>query len=111
EITARYLAAAGVGTLRLVGGRPDRNGDGSGFLAAAAQSLSSSNPDVEIRRAAWPMDGTAWLGALEGADLVARAGFDDDSMLRAAVRLGVPAVVARATGDTAEIIAFRHHGP
>ena len=40
-----------------------------------------------------------------------RAGFDDDAMLRAAIRRGVPVVVMRARDGGAEIVSFRRHGP
>jgi len=33
------------------------------------------------------------------------------ALLRAAVRLGVPAVIARAGADAVDVIAFRRHGP
>ena len=52
----------------------------------------------------------AWLAALDGADLVVRSGFDDDAMLRAAVRLGVPVVVPRARRSRRGA-RFRRHGP
>jgi hypothetical protein len=59
----------------------------------------------------WPADGTAWVEALTGATLILRAGFDDDPMLRAAVRLGIPVVVMRGGDQTADVVSFRHHGP
>jgi hypothetical protein len=59
----------------------------------------------------WPVDGDAWLEALSGVTLVLRAGFDDDPMLRAAVRLAVPVVVLRGGRPGADVISFRHHGP
>jgi len=113
EVAARYLAAAGVGTLRLIGGADgaSRDSSGDGLLAGAEPSLRQSNPDLAVERCAWPEDAAAWLGALDGADLVLRSGFDDDAMGRAAVRLGIPAVVARATADRAELISFRRQGP
>ena len=106
EVAARYLAAAGVGRLRLLGG------DGAGEPPAAlAASLLASNPDIAIEARAWPSDGDAWLATLDGADLVVRAGFDDDPMLRATVRLGIPAVLLRALDDRVEMLALREHGP
>jgi hypothetical protein len=101
EIAARYLAAAGIGTLRWIGG------DDVPFAA----SLRASNPDVIIDARAWPHDGAGWLAALAGADLVVRAGFDDDPMLRATVRLGLPAVLLRALDDRAEVLSLRRQGP
>lgn len=106
EVAARYLAAAGVGTLRLVGGVAAADPAGP-FLT----SLSASNPDVAIETRAWPADGDAWLAALAGVGLVVRAGFDDDPMLRAAVRLGIPAVLLRALDDRVELLALRQQGP
>jgi hypothetical protein len=100
ETAARYLAAAGVGTLRLVGGRPEWDAD-----------LRGSNPAVVIEHEPRPSQGPAWLDALDDADLVVRAGFDDDAMLNAAVRLGIPAVTARAADDTVDVVSFRKHGP
>lgn len=58
-----------------------------------------------------PPDGLAWVEALRGATVVVRSGFDDDPMLRAAVRLGVPVVVLRGRNDGVDVIAFRQHGP
>jgi len=104
EVVARYLAAAGAGKLRLIGG------DGAGEPAFAA-ALRASNPDVVVETRAWPDDGEAWLAALDGANLVVRAGFDDDPMLRATVRLGIPAVLLRALDDRVEMLALREQGP
>jgi hypothetical protein len=102
ETAARYLAAAGVGTLRLIGGRHDWDAD-----------LRGSNAAVMIEHAPRPAQGPAWLEALRGANLVVRAGFDDDAMLHAAVRLAIPAITMRANVDdaTVDILSFRKHGP
>jgi hypothetical protein len=81
EAATRYLAGAGVGRFRIIG------------------------PE------SWPDDGEAWLQAITGATLILRAGFDDDPMLRAAVRLGIPAVVVRGGQPGADVVSFRHHGP
>ncbi len=56
-------------------------------------------------------DGGAWLDALAGIDLVVRTDFDDDAMLGAAARLGVPVVVARAEPDRVDLIAFPRRPP
>ena len=108
EIAARYLAAGGVGTLRLVGAG----------AAVGAEVLCASNPDVIVESVAWPdghadadASGAAWLAAIRGVDLVVRSGFDDDPMLRATVRLGVPVVLMRALADRAEVLAVRRQGP
>jgi hypothetical protein len=102
ETAARYLTAAGVGCLRLIGGDP-----------AWDAALRASNPDVSIEHRARPTDGAGWLEVLGGVALVVRAGFDDDPMLRAAIRLGVPAIVMRGRpdGDAVELVSFRKHGP
>jgi molybdopterin/thiamine biosynthesis adenylyltransferase len=102
ETAARYLAAAGVGTLRLVGGRHEWEAD-----------LRGSNPDVVVEHEPRPAQGPAWLEALEGASAVVRSGFDDDAMLHAAVRLGIPAITMRANTDdaTVDVLSFRKHGP
>jgi len=81
EAATRYLAGAGVSRFRMIG-----------------------EDD-------WPADGEAWLAALAGATLIVRAGFDDDPMLRAAVRLGIPVVVMRGGKPGADVVSFRHHGP
>jgi hypothetical protein len=100
ETAARYLAAAGVGTLRLVGGRREWDA-----------SLAGSNPGVALEHVPRPSQGAAWLDALGGATLVVRAGFDDDAMLHAAIRLGIPAVTMRGENDLADVVSFRKHGP
>ena len=64
-----------------------------------------------IEARAWPEGGDAWVVALDGADLVVRAGFDDDPMLRATVRLGIPAVLLRALDDRVEMLSLREQGP
>jgi len=106
EVCARALAAAGVGRLRLV-----RHLHQSPLAGEVLRALGASNPDVAIETVAWPADSAAWLAVLEGAAAVVRVGFDDDAMLRAAVRLGVPAVVLRGSADAADVISFRRHGP
>jgi hypothetical protein len=40
-----------------------------------------------------------------------RSGFDDDAMLRAAIRLGLPAVVVRADDTQVDMVSFRRQGP
>lgn len=120
EIVARALAAGGVGKLRLV----RRTGALARDVAAA---LGASNPDVAVETWPWPSSrgdvagggasadgdtaGRGWLDILTGAVVVVRSGFDDDPMLRAAVRLGVPAVVTRGRDDGVELVSFRRHGP
>ena len=100
ETVARYLAAAGVGHLRLERG-----------AEAWDESLRGSNPDVTLEHGPRPTDGRAWLDFLEGIALVVRADFDDDAMLRAAIRRGVPVIVLRGDDDVADVVSFRRHGP
>ena len=102
ETAARYLAAAGVGALRLLGGA---------VTAAWDESLRGSNPDVELEHAPRPTDGHAWLEALDGVSIVVRADFDDDALMPAAIRRGVPLVVLRGDEATADVVSFRKHGP
>jgi hypothetical protein len=101
EIAARYLAAAGAGVIRLV---ELRRWEGDSALRA-------SHPDVTVEHRPWPSEGEDWLSVLKDVDMVVRSGFDDDAMLRAAVRLGVPVVVARSQEHAAELISFPAHGP
>jgi hypothetical protein len=57
-------------------------------------------------------DGSAgWLDVLQGFQAVARLRFDDDPLLRSAVRLGLPVVFGRAVPDQIEVVSFRRHGP
>jgi hypothetical protein len=102
ETTARYLAAAGVGALRLVG---------TSASAAWDADLRGSNPEVALEHRTRPEDGPAWMQALDGVSIIVRADFDDDSMLRAAIRKGVPAIVLRGDEDAADVVSFRAHGP
>ncbi len=55
--------------------------------------------------------GAAWLDAVTGTAVVVRSGFDDDSMLRAAIRLAIPVIVARGRDDGVQVVSFRRHGP
>jgi hypothetical protein len=65
-----------------------------------------------VERLATPAaGGEAWVAALSGFAAVARFGFDDDPLLRAAVRRGIPAVFARALADQVDVLSFRRHGP
>ncbi|HEX2657988.1 MAG TPA: hypothetical protein VHU40_06935 [Polyangia bacterium] len=104
EVAARSLSAAGVGSTRFV----RRDGPLSDVVLRA---MVGSNPDARVETRAWPSDGAGWVEALAGATAVVRSGFDDDAMLRAAVRLGVPVVVARVQPDVIDVMSFRKHGP
>jgi hypothetical protein len=107
------LSAAGVGTLRLI----RRKG---ALPATVATAIVSSNPEIQIENRAWPTaepglpaaaSGAAWLSAIAGTTVVVRSGFDDDSMLRAAVRMAVPVIVMRGREDGIDVVSFRQHGP
>ena len=102
ETAARYLAAAGVGTLRLLGDAPTTAWDAE---------LRASNPDVALEHAPRPTDGAAWMEALAGVSIVVRADFDDDALVPAAVRRAVPLVVLRGDENAADVVSFRKHGP
>jgi hypothetical protein len=56
-------------------------------------------------------DGAAWLDALAGIDVVVRTDFDDDAMLGAAARLGVPVVVTRAEAERVDLVSFARRPP
>jgi hypothetical protein len=66
---------------------------------------------ARVQRLTWPEDGAGWLAALEGCTLALRSGFDDDALLRAAVRLGVPLLVMRAGPEGVDLLSFRRQGP
>jgi adenylyltransferase/sulfurtransferase len=102
ETAARYLAAAGVGALRLLSAHGTETWD---------EALRGSNPAVVIERGPRPADGAAWLAALDDVSIVVRADFDDDALLPAAIRLGLPLVVLRGDETTADVVSFRKHGP
>ena len=85
---------------------------GGGLVAETAASyLTAAGIGQVIARAVPPADGGAWLEALAEIDLVVRAGFDDDAMLGAARRLGLPVIVARATPVQVDVISFPRRAP
>ena len=85
---------------------------GGGLVAETAASyLTAAGVGQVIARAVPPANGSAWLEALEEIDLVVRAGFDDDAMLGAARRLGLPVIVARATPAQVDVISFPRRAP
>jgi hypothetical protein len=109
---ARQIALAEVGV------------DGQSRLARAAVALVGPDPGAQVaaeyltaagvgrvERLVPPTEGAAWLPALTGANAVARFGFDDDALLRATVRLGLPVVFGRALPDQVDVLSFRRHGP
>ena len=115
RVAAHALAAAGVGRLRWVsrGAAPPP--------AAPVDAWRESNPELALEPAARPETdggiepeaaGRAWLACLAGASAVLRSGFDDDAMLAATVRLGIPTVVVRGReAEGVELLSFRVHRP
>ena len=119
EVAARALGAAGVARLILLR-------RGGALLPEVIAAIYESNPAVRIDTRPWPAAftvtteptqtpgqelGAAWVAAIAGAAVLVRSGFDDDPMLRAAVRLGLPVVVMRAREDGVDVLSFRCHGP
>ncbi len=84
-----------------------------GDLAAetAGTYLSAAGVGSVETRSRTVGDGAAWLDALGGVDLVVRTDFDDDAMLGAAARLGVPVIVARAEPDRVDLLSFPRRAP
>ncbi len=84
-----------------------------GDLAAetAATYLSAAGLGSVETRARAVGDGAAWLNVLASVDLVIRTDFDDDAMLGAAARLGVPVVVTRAESDRVDLLSFPRRDP
>jgi hypothetical protein len=101
ETSARYLGGAGVGRFRVIAA----DGDGS-HVREAAEAVGA-----RARALSWPANGEGWEQSLRGTALVVRSGFDDDAMLRAAVRLGIPVVVTRAAAGAVDVLSLRMHGP
>ncbi|HLK93787.1 MAG TPA: ThiF family adenylyltransferase [Polyangia bacterium] len=82
-----------------------------GAAETAATYLRAAGVAEVLAREAAPADGGSWLAALAGVDLVVRVGFDDDAMLGATKRLGLPVVVARATPEQVDLISFPRRAP
>jgi hypothetical protein len=101
EAAALYLAGAGVGGLRLVGAE----------LAGIGAAIAGVNGTTAVDVHSWPADGDGWVAALRGAAVALRGGLDDDPMLRAAVRIGLPVVAMRARESGVELLSFRRQGP
>jgi hypothetical protein len=106
ETAALYLAGAGVQKLRLV----VREGDApsAARIATEVHELASA---ARVTTLPWPADGPGWVAALHGTQLAVRSGFDDDALLRAALRLGLPVIVMRVREAGADVLSFRHQGP
>jgi hypothetical protein len=77
----------------------------------AAEYLEAAGVGLVIRKSVPPGDGAGWLAALAVFELVVRSGFDDDAMLGAAARLGLPVVVVRATGGLVDLVSFPRRAP
>ena len=101
ETSARYLGGAGIARFRVMA----KDGDGR-RVSEAAEAVGA-----RARALPWPANGDDWEQSLRGTALVVRSGFDDDAMLRAAVRLGIPVVVTRAAAEAVDVLSFRMHGP
>jgi hypothetical protein len=79
--------------------------------ATAARYLEAGGVGTVSAPEVLPPDGAGWLSALSMVDLIVRSGFDDDAMLNAAARLGLPVVVVRATNDSVDLISFPRRAP
>jgi hypothetical protein len=77
----------------------------------AAEYLEAAGVGLVIRKSVPPGDGAGWLAALAVFELVVRSGFDDDAMLGAAARLGLPVVVVRAPGGLIDLVSFPRRAP
>jgi hypothetical protein len=112
---ARQIALPQVGPegqARICAARVLVTGGGGGLISeTAALYLRAAGVGQVIAREAPPQGGDAWMAALAGVDLVVRAGFDDDAMLGAAKRLGLPVVVARALPSEVDVLSFPRRAP
>jgi hypothetical protein len=77
----------------------------------AAEYLEAAGVGLVIQKSVPPGDGAGWLEVLAVFELVVRSGFDDDAMLGAAARLGLPVVVVRASGELVDLISFPRRAP
>jgi len=103
ETAARYLAGAGVCRFRSI--------VRESHVAHLASIAAEVNLAARTEICPWPFDGTAWGAALEGQTVVLRVGFDDDAMVRAAVRAAVPVVAVRTEATSIDVLSLRRHGP
>ena len=79
--------------------------------AVAADYLRAAGVGTVVALRELPTGGAGWLAALEGADLILRSCFDDDAMLAAATRLGLPSVVVRARPDVLDLLSKPRRPP
>jgi hypothetical protein len=85
---------------------------GGGIVAdTAAQYLRAGGIGGVVAREVPPTDGAAWAEAMAGIDLVLRVGFDDDAMLGAAARLGLPVIAVRAEATRVDLLSFPRRAP
>ena len=91
---------------------PEIGPDGQARLGAARVAviggdIAASTAASYLRAAGvGDVDERAGLGQLDGLQLVVRSGFDDDALLPAARRLGLPVIVMRASGDVVDVLSF-----
>jgi hypothetical protein len=96
---------------------PEIGPDGQARLAAArvgviGGDIAAATAAIYLRAAG--VGEVVELAVPEGLDslqLVLRSGFDDDALLPAARRLGLPVVVMRASGDVVDVLSFPRRDP
>jgi hypothetical protein len=110
---ARQIALPEVGAegqARIRAARVVIVGDHDGATRAAGDYLRAAGVG-QVGLVSTPTDASGWLEALTGASLVLRFSFDDEPLLRTAVRLGIPALIGVAHAEAVDLFAFRRHGP
>jgi hypothetical protein len=114
RLYARQLALPEIGIdgqLRLAGAAVALVGGGSASAAAAEHLRAAGVERVDARTPAASAAG--WRELLADVQAVARFSLDDDALLRACVRAGVPVVFGRERqqGVGVDLLSFRRHGP
>jgi len=85
---------------------------GAARVAVIGSDIAAATAASYLRAAGvGDVDERAGLGPLDGLQLVVRSGFDDDALLPAARRLGLPVVVMRASGDVVDVLSFPLRDP
>ena len=80
---------------------------GAARVAVIGGDIAAATAAIYLRAAGvGEVDERAGLGPLDDVDLVVRSGFDDDALLPAARRLGLPVVVMRASNDVVDVLSF-----